>query len=88
MEALKADGRISYRELGDRFNIPHTTIFTRVQRLVKFGAIKRFTIEIDDWKLREIELFGESKNILIERVINGEQAIKILRDENEKPNKT
>lgn len=40
---LQADGRLSLRELGRRLNVPHTTIFTRVNKLVEKGIIKNFS---------------------------------------------
>lgn len=39
---LQEDARLSFRELGRKLKIPHTTIFTRAERLVKRGVIKRF----------------------------------------------
>lgn len=40
---LQDDGRLSYRELGRKLGIPHTTIFTRVERLKRKGIIKKFS---------------------------------------------
>lgn len=40
---LQDDARVSYRELGRKLNVPHTTIFTRAERLLKNGIIKRFS---------------------------------------------
>ena len=42
LKNLQEDGRLSFRELGRRLNIPHTTVFTRVERLKKRGVIKKF----------------------------------------------
>lgn len=42
LKHLQEDGRLSFRELGRRLNIPHTTVFTRVERLKKRGVIKKF----------------------------------------------
>jgi len=39
---LQQDGRMSFRELGRKLNVPHTTVFTRVERLKKNGVIKKF----------------------------------------------
>lgn len=69
IEALKKEGRISYRVLGDRLHIGHTTVFGRVKRLVRDGVIKRFTVEIDEDKLKERELRNKSKEDLIKIIL-------------------
>lgn len=43
LEHLQDDGRLSFRELGRRLSVPHTTVFTRVERLKKKGVIKKFS---------------------------------------------
>lgn len=40
---LQDDGRVSLRELGRRLKVPHTTIFTRVNKLVDKGVIRGFS---------------------------------------------
>lgn len=40
---LQKDARLSLRELGKKLNTPHTTVFTRVNKLVKKGVIKKFS---------------------------------------------
>lgn len=40
---LQDDGRMSFRELGRKLDVPHTTVFTRVQRLKRKGIIKKFS---------------------------------------------
>lgn len=40
---LQDDARMSYRELGRKLGVPHTTIFTRTERLLKKGIIKKFS---------------------------------------------
>jgi DNA-binding Lrp family transcriptional regulator len=40
---LQDDARLSLRELGRMLNVPHTTVFTRVNRLVDKGVIKKFS---------------------------------------------
>jgi DNA-binding Lrp family transcriptional regulator len=40
---LQEDARLSFRELGQKLNIPHTTVFTRAERLVDKGVIKNFS---------------------------------------------
>ncbi|HIE33980.1 MAG TPA: AsnC family transcriptional regulator, partial [Candidatus Altiarchaeales archaeon] len=34
---LQQDARLSFRELGQKLNVPHTTVFTRADRLVEKG---------------------------------------------------
>ncbi len=40
---LQKDARLSFRELGQKLGVPHTTVFTRAERLVKKGIIKKFS---------------------------------------------
>jgi len=40
---LQEDARLSFRELGQKLNVPHTTVFTRAERLVDRGIIKNFS---------------------------------------------
>jgi len=39
---LQNDARLSFRKLGKSLGIPHTTVFTRAERLVEKGVINRF----------------------------------------------
>ena len=39
---LQEDARLSFRKLGKHMGIPHTTVFTRAERLLKKGVISRF----------------------------------------------
>jgi DNA-binding Lrp family transcriptional regulator len=39
---LQNDARLSFRQLAKKLNIPHTTVFTRAERLVKKGVINKF----------------------------------------------
>lgn len=43
IDNLQEDGRMSFRALGKKLGVPHTTVFTRVQRLKRKGVIKRFS---------------------------------------------
>ncbi len=43
LKHLQDDARLSFRKLGRKLNISHTTIFTRAERLVKKGVIKNFS---------------------------------------------
>ncbi len=40
---LQEDARLSFRELGRKLGVPHTTVFTRAERLVELGIIKNFS---------------------------------------------
>jgi len=40
---LQRDARLSFRKLGAMLGVPHTTVFTRVNKLVRQGIIKRFS---------------------------------------------
>jgi DNA-binding Lrp family transcriptional regulator len=40
---LQDDGRLSLRELGRLLKVPHTTVFTRVNKLIEKGIIKNFS---------------------------------------------
>ena len=39
---LQEDARLSFRKLGKKLGVPHTTVFTRAERLVKKGVINKF----------------------------------------------
>jgi len=43
LDHLQQDGRVSLRKLSQKLSIPHTTVFTRVERLKKQGVIKQFS---------------------------------------------
>jgi len=40
---LQDDARMSFRKLGKKLGVPHTTVFTRAERLVERGIIKKFS---------------------------------------------
>ena len=40
---LQNDARMSFRKMGKLLGVPHTTIFTRAERLIKRGVIKKFS---------------------------------------------
>ena len=42
LKHLQKDARLSLRELGRILGVPHTTIFTRVNKLLKNGVIRNF----------------------------------------------
>lgn len=61
LKHLQDDGRLSFRELGRKLDIPHTTVFTRVERLKKKGVIKKFAAI-----LHPHELGGQINVIVLE----------------------
>ncbi|HDH41245.1 MAG TPA: AsnC family transcriptional regulator [Candidatus Altiarchaeales archaeon] len=40
---LQQDARLSFRKLGRKLGVPHTTVFTRAERLLDRGVIKNFS---------------------------------------------
>ncbi len=40
---LQDDARMSFRKMGKMLGVPHTTIFTRAERLLSRGVIKKFS---------------------------------------------
>lgn len=47
IDELRFDGRISWRELGERVGLGATATADRVRRLVEIGVITRFTTVVD-----------------------------------------
>lgn len=43
LKHLQDDARLSFRKLGRKLNIPHTTVFTRAERLLRRGVINNFS---------------------------------------------
>jgi len=51
LEMLQANGRVSYSEMARRLGISEAAVYTRVQKLIKNGYIKRFQTVLNDEKL-------------------------------------
>jgi len=47
LSALIRDGRMSYRELGDRMHLSSNAVADRVRRLVRDRVIRAFTVDVD-----------------------------------------
>lgn len=47
LEALQADARQTYTEIGKRLGIAHSTVYDRIKRLEKYGVIKQYTTVVD-----------------------------------------
>lgn len=69
LKALKENSRISFRELANTLKIPHTTVWSRVERLKDLGVIKKFTIEIGEKELLYSKLQRKDKEELISLLI-------------------
>jgi Lrp/AsnC family transcriptional regulator, regulator for asnA, asnC and gidA len=39
---LQTDARMSFRDIGKNLGVPHTTVFTRAEKLIDKGIIKKF----------------------------------------------
>ena len=81
---LQEDGRMSFRALGKKLGVPHTTVFTRVQRLKKKGIIKKFSAILHPHDVGQIGIIiidappSESKEIA-ERIAKFPEAKKVFR---------
>ena len=82
---LQEDARMSVREIGKKLGVPHTTIFTRAERLLDRGIIKKFSAILHPHELGlQIGYViidappSESKNIAKE-IAKYEEARKIYR---------
>ncbi len=53
LELLLADGRLSYSDLADSVGLSPPAVSDRIDRLRDLGVITRFTVDIDQSKLRE-----------------------------------
>jgi len=51
LKILEEDGRISYRELGQKLGIEESTARKRILRLKEKGVIERFTIDVNETTL-------------------------------------
>ncbi|MCK4435411.1 Lrp/AsnC family transcriptional regulator [Candidatus Bathyarchaeota archaeon] len=57
---LQEDGRASFTEMAGKLGLSESTIRKRVQALQKRGVIKKFTVEIDPYKIgiRTVAIVG------------------------------
>ncbi len=51
LSLLKANSRMTTKEMSKELEMPQTTIHNRIKSLTKNGIIKRFTIDIDGKKI-------------------------------------
>jgi Lrp/AsnC family transcriptional regulator for asnA, asnC and gidA len=77
LKILEEDGRISYRQLGQKLGIEESTARKRVVRLVEKGVIERFTVDVNDATLgRTITAFItvypslKHANEVIDKIVN------------------
>ncbi|MFH1788505.1 MAG: Lrp/AsnC family transcriptional regulator [Candidatus Altiarchaeota archaeon] len=85
LKNLQENGRMSFRELGRKLDVPHTTVFTRVERLKKKGVIKKFAALLHPHELGgQINLIvldappSESKGIA-KKIAELDEAKKVFR---------
>jgi len=82
LKILEENGRISYRELGQKLGIEESTARKRVVRLKEKGVIERFTIDINETTLGRtitafITIYPSLKHAeeIIEKVVNFDEVI-------------
>ncbi len=51
LQALREDGRVSFRELSEKVNVSSQTISDRVVKMTEKGVITGFTVMVDQAKL-------------------------------------
>lgn len=84
---LQRDARLSLREIGRLLNVPHTTIFTRLNKLVKRGIIKRFQAVIHPHEvgmkigMLVIEPPASLDDPIASQIAQMEQIMKVFRSE-------
>jgi DNA-binding Lrp family transcriptional regulator len=85
LKHLQKDARLSLRELGRILNVPHTTVFTRVNKLVDKGIIKNFTAILHPhdlgFKLNVliIDVPEEQSKDIAARVAECQEVMKVFR---------
>lgn len=82
---LQSDARMSLRDMARKMDVPHTTVFSRVNKLVKKGVIKNFSAVIHPHELgMQLGIIivdappSESKQIATE-IARHPEAKKVLR---------
>jgi len=63
IEMLQSDGRAMYKDIAQKAGVSLPTIRSRIQRLVEFGVIKKFTVIVDPDKI-----FGKVRAIMLLQV--------------------
>jgi len=82
LKVLEEEGRISYRQLGQKLGIEESTARKRVVRLMEKGVIERFTIDVNESTLGRtitafITVYPSLKHAdeIIRRVVNLDEVI-------------
>lgn len=82
---LQDDARMSFRDIGKNLGVPHTTVFTRAEKLINKGIIKKFAAVLHPHELGlQIGYVivdappSESKEIA-KQIANLEEARKVYR---------
>ena len=60
---LQADGRIMYKDIAQKSGVSLPTVRSRIQRLMEFGVIRKFTVIVDPDKI-----FGKVRGIILLQV--------------------
>jgi DNA-binding Lrp family transcriptional regulator len=47
LEALQNDSRQTYKNIGKRIGIAHSTVYDRIKRMEQYGVIKKYTTIVD-----------------------------------------
>jgi len=82
LNVLEENGRISYRQLGQKLGIEESTARKRVVRLIEKGVIERFTIDVNEATLGRtitafITVYPSLKHAdeIIKKVVNLDEVI-------------
>jgi len=82
LKILEEDGRISYRQLGQKLGIEESTARKRVVRLKDKGVIERFTINVNETTLGRtitafITVYPSLKHAdeIVEKVVNFDEVL-------------
>jgi Lrp/AsnC family transcriptional regulator for asnA, asnC and gidA len=51
LELLQGNSKQTYTEIGKQLGVAHSTIYDRIQKMERFGIIKKYTVLIDNEKI-------------------------------------
>ena len=51
LEALQADARLTYTDIGKSLGVTHSTVYDRIKRMEQQGIIKKYTTVVDGEKI-------------------------------------
>jgi DNA-binding Lrp family transcriptional regulator len=85
LKHLQDDGRLSLRRLGTMLGVPHTTVFSRINKLVKNGVIKHFSAVLNPHDLGlkmnmvVIDAPEDESNSIASQLSECEEVLKVYR---------